>query len=71
MSIAESSPKTARDLNISPNARGMVRVRGAQENNLRNVDVDIPRDAIVAFTGVSGSGKSRSEEHSLNSSHWE
>ncbi|MFJ7751135.1 excinuclease ABC subunit UvrA [Arthrobacter sp. NPDC097144] len=36
----------------------MVRVRGAQENNLRNVDVDIPRDAIVAFTGVSGSGKS-------------
>ncbi|MFG6477125.1 ABC transporter [Microbacterium sp. P06] len=35
-----------------------VRVRGAQENNLRNVDVDVPRDAIVAFTGVSGSGKS-------------
>ncbi|CEA07901.1 UvrABC system protein A [Arthrobacter saudimassiliensis] len=37
---------------------GMVRVRGAEENNLRGVDVDIPRDAIVAFTGVSGSGKS-------------
>ncbi|MGY2700444.1 excinuclease ABC subunit UvrA [Nocardioides sp. HB32] len=35
-----------------------VRVRGAAENNLRNVDVDIPRDAMVAFTGVSGSGKS-------------
>jgi len=35
-----------------------VRVRGANENNLRNVDVDVPRDAIVAFTGVSGSGKS-------------
>jgi excinuclease ABC subunit A len=35
-----------------------VRVRGASENNLRNVDVDIPRDAMVAFTGVSGSGKS-------------
>jgi excinuclease UvrABC ATPase subunit len=35
-----------------------VRVRGARENNLQNVDVDIPRDAIVAFTGVSGSGKS-------------
>src|SRR5205085_516120 len=35
-----------------------VRVRGANENNLRNVDVDIPRDAMVAFTGVSGSGKS-------------
>jgi len=35
-----------------------VRVRGAGEHNLRNVDVDIPRDAMVAFTGVSGSGKS-------------
>lgn len=35
-----------------------VRVRGARENNLRDVDVDIPRDALVAFTGVSGSGKS-------------
>ncbi|MBF4994936.1 excinuclease ABC subunit UvrA [Arthrobacter gandavensis] len=36
----------------------MVRVRGAAENNLRSVNVDIPRDAIVAFTGISGSGKS-------------
>lgn len=35
-----------------------VRVRGASEHNLRDVDVDIPRDAMVAFTGVSGSGKS-------------
>lgn len=37
---------------------GFVRVRGARENNLLNVDVDVPRDSIVAFTGVSGSGKS-------------
>lgn len=35
-----------------------VQVRGAREHNLDNVDVDIPRDALVAFTGVSGSGKS-------------
>lgn len=39
-------------------ADAFVRVHGAHENNLRSVDVDVPRDAIVAFTGVSGSGKS-------------
>lgn len=40
------------------NHDGYIHVRGANENNLDNVEVRIPRDAIVAFTGVSGSGKS-------------
>ncbi|CAO1650269.1 excinuclease ABC subunit UvrA [Salinibacterium sp. NYA9b] len=37
---------------------GWVRVRGARENNLANIDLDVPRDCMVAFTGISGSGKS-------------
>ena len=33
-------------------------IKGARENNLKNVDLTIPRDKLVVFTGVSGSGKS-------------
>ncbi len=37
---------------------GSIRVRGAREHNLKNVDVDIPRDSLTVITGLSGSGKS-------------
>ena len=38
--------------------KNSIRIRGANEHNLKNIDVDIPRDSLVVLTGLSGSGKS-------------
>ena len=48
MAVADPAPK--RDI------KKYIRIRGAAENNLKNVDVDIPRNKLVVLTGLSGSG---------------
>src|ERR1700680_4974575 len=43
---------------MSPSAHDAIVVRGARQNNLRNLDLDLPRGELIVVTGVSGSGKS-------------
>ena len=54
------SPCPSTSVPAAPRANDLssIRVQGARENNLKNVDLTIPRDAMVVFTGLSGSGKS-------------
>src|SRR5471030_3481342 len=43
---------------LNPPAPDAIRIRGARQNNLKNLDLDIPRNELIVVTGVSGSGKS-------------
>lgn len=50
--------KKGRTMAVKMQARQFIKIRGANENNLKNLDVDIPRNEMVVLTGLSGSGKS-------------
>ncbi|MCU1510205.1 MAG: excinuclease subunit, partial [Arthrobacter sp.] len=61
-SVPMSTPKPGRAIDSRPEVKrpdmSRLVVKGAREHNLRNVDLDLPRDSMIVFTGLSGSGKS-------------
>ena len=53
-----TAPATRSKKPSTPSTHDKIVVRGARQNNLKNIDIDIPRDKLVVITGLSGSGKS-------------
>ena len=55
--------RSKKAMEVSMDTKREIRIRGAKEHNLQNIDLDIPRDKFVVLTGLSGSGKSVSYTH--------
>ncbi len=50
-----SDPTEIPDRPPSPNTQNTIRIRGARQHNLKNIDLELPRDRLIVFTGVFGS----------------